>query len=122
MANALVIDDNRLMADGLCNMLDFLGVKAKAVYGPRDAMLALGQAEPDIIFLDIHMVGLTGFEVMSFLRRYPHLADVPVVYVSSDDQPETLQKARKTGALAYIVKPPDMDHLERLLRAINLIQ
>lgn len=121
MKNALVIDDNRDTADTLCKMLDLLDIKAVAAYGPRSAMVILKETPPDIIFLDINMPGVDGFEVMAYLRRIPELNNVPVVFVTSDDQPETASKARKTGGLLLIVKPVSFDGLESALRKAGLI-
>ena len=68
------------------------------------------------------MPGLSGFEVMSYLRRYPHLTDVPVVFVTSDDQPETADRARKTGALLVLIKPVSIDAVESALRKAGIIE
>ena len=122
MPIALVIDDNRQMADGLCQLINLLGVAARAAYGPREALLNLrGAINPDIIFLDIAMPGVDGFEVLAFLQREPHLKDIPVVIVTSDDQPETAIKARRTGALLTLVKPVTIETLERVLQTTKLI-
>ena len=112
---ALVIDDNRLQADALCSMLKILDVQAYPAYGPRAAMLALKKITPDVVFLDIMMPGVDGFEVLNYLRRYPSMANTPVVIVTSDDQKETYQKALKTGALMMIVKPARLSNIERAL-------
>jgi CheY-like chemotaxis protein len=122
MSSALVIDDNRLAADGVCQMVSLLGLQARSAYGPREAMLTLRDNIPDIIFLDIQLPGVDGFEVLSFLRREPRLKDVPVVMITSDDQPETALKARRTGALLTLVKPVSVEILERVLRAAKLIK
>jgi two-component system chemotaxis response regulator CheY len=66
------------------------------------------------------MPGIDGFEIMAYLRREPRFRDVPVVVVTADDQPETALKARRTGALLVLVKPPTVDTLERVLHAASL--
>jgi CheY-like chemotaxis protein len=121
MPTALVIDDNRPTADSLCQMLSLLGVEAEAAYGPRAAMLVLQQKRPDIVFLDINLPGIDGFEVLAYLRREPRFKEMPVVIITSDDQPETAQKARRTGALLLIVKPVTIELLERVLRTVKLM-
>jgi CheY-like chemotaxis protein len=98
-----------------------LGVRAKAAYGPRAALMLLADGVPDIIFLDINMPGVDGFEVLAYLRREPRYASIPVVVVTSDDQPETANKARRTGALLTIVKPASIEAIERVLKKIGLI-
>lgn len=121
MKTALVIDDNRETADAVCQMLRLLDVEATPAYGPRAAMAILKDFSPDIIFLDINMPGVDGFEVMAYLRRYPALEHTPVVFVTSDDQPETQTRARKTGALLVIIKPLTFEALEATLRKVGFI-
>jgi CheY-like chemotaxis protein len=122
MPSALVIDDNQQAADGVCKMVSLLGLQARSAYGPREAMLTMRDYFPDIIFLDIQLPGVDGFEVLSFLRREPRLKDIPVVMVTSDDQPETALKARRTGALFTLIKPVTVETLERVLRTVKLIK
>ena len=121
MTTALVIDDNRQTADALCQMLSLLKLDAIAAYGPRVALLSLRENPVDIIFLDISMPGLDGFEVLAFLRREPDLREVPVVVVTSDDQPETARRVRETGALKMILKPVTVEGLEKVLEQANLV-
>lgn len=121
MPQALVIDDSRHTADTLCQMLDLLGVQAQAAYGPRDALLEIRKEPVDIIFLDINMPGVDGFEVLSFIQREPDLKKIPVVIVTSDDQPETEIKARETGALRLMLKPVSIESLEQVLIQTKLL-
>lgn len=120
MITALVVDDNRYTADSLCDMLRLLDVQATPVYGSRTAILALSKEVPNVIFLDINMPGVSGYEVLTYVRREPRLQDVPVVMVTSDDQPQTAEKARRTGALLTIIKPPTLEGLEHALRKTGL--
>lgn len=115
MKTAVVIDDNRQAADTLCEMLRFLDIEPHVAYGSRDGMTVLRDLTPDIVFLDISMPGVNGFEVMAYLRRYPQFEHTPVVFISSDDQPETAQRARKTGALLLLIKPATMEAIEAVL-------
>jgi len=121
MPTALVVDDSRQAADCLCRMLDMLGVESQPAYGPRAAILWLNQLTPDIIFMDIHMSGVDGFEVLAYLRRLPRLANIPVVFISSDDQPETIRRAVREGALGLIPKPATLSALEKTLIGARLI-
>jgi CheY-like chemotaxis protein len=120
MVTALVIDDNRESADVVVEMLALLNVQAQAAYGPRAAMLVLKDFTPDIVFLDINMPGVDGFEVLSYLRRFPRMQDVPIVFITSDDQPETAGKVRKTGALLVIIKPATIESLEQALHKAGI--
>ena len=121
MPAALVVDDNRTMADGLARILELLGVQAVVAYGARTGMLELQKKIPDVIFLDVSMPGVDGFEVMAYFRRLPQLKDIPVIIVTSDDQPETLQKAKSTGVLSLIVKPASVDSIENALKIAGIL-
>ena len=122
MTSALVIDDNREAADSVVQMLGFLGLDAQAAYGPRAAMISLKDASPDIVFMDINMPGVDGFEVVAYLRRYPNMVNVPVIFITSDDQPETKARAKDMGAVTLIVKPASLEALESALKTVGLLK
>ncbi|NCP88095.1 MAG: hypothetical protein CO094_13465 [Anaerolineae bacterium CG_4_9_14_3_um_filter_57_17] len=120
MANALVIDDNRQTADSLAELLKALGLQARAAYGPGPGMSILGGDVPDVVFLDINMPGVSGFEILSYIVREPRLAKVPVFVCTSDDQPKTRELALRGGARGFLVKPVMLDGLVQSLRRIGL--
>ncbi|MBI5953259.1 MAG: response regulator [Chloroflexi bacterium] len=110
--DGLVIDDNRNTADALKQMLDVLDLPARVAYGSSAAISLLGSFVPRFICLDINMPGVDGTEILAYLRREPRLMKVPVVVVTSDDQPETRHRVMRGGAQAVIIKPATMDTLE----------
>ena len=121
MPSVLIIDDNRQMADSLAGIVRLLGLEARVAYGARTGIITLKQNPPDVVFLDVSMPGVDGFEVMAYLRRLPEMKNVPVIIVTSDDQPETAQKARDTGVLALIVKPASVERIETALRIAGVL-
>jgi len=122
MSEGLIIDDNRQTADALNQMLGVLNFKARPAYGSSAAMDILGGGlTPQFICLDINMPGVGGIEVLSFLRREPRLENVPVIVITSDDQPETREKVMKLGATALIIKPATIDALEKALKTAKLL-
>ena len=120
MVNALVIDDNRHTADSLCQMLSLLDVDARPAYGPRAAMIALQELTPEVIFLDLNMPGVSGFEVLGYLRREPKYTHLPVVVVTAEDDRATRERAKQEGAIAVIIKPATLDAIEDALRLAQL--
>jgi CheY-like chemotaxis protein len=121
MTFALVIDDNRQTAEALCQMLRIWKIPSRSALTPSAGMAILREANPKIIFLDINMPGVDGFEVLSYLKREPHLIGVPVIIVTSDDQPETAQRAMRSGASAVIIKPVMAEILEGALKDTGII-
>ena len=123
MSEGLIIDDNRQTANALSQMLGVLNMEARLAYGSSAAMDILGTSfTPQFICLDINMPGVDGIEVLSFLRREPRLENVPVIVITSDDQPETRQKVMKLGANSMIIKPATIDTLEKALKTAKLLE
>ena len=121
MHNALVVDDNRSTADSLVRVLRALGIQARAAYGPGPGMTILSAERPDMVFLDINMPGVSGFEILSYVGREPRLEKVPVFICTSDDQPQTRQQAMKLGATDFLLKPVTVDVLESVLKKTKLL-
>lgn len=117
LRSAFVIDDNRMIATSLVNMLRLLGYEAYAAYGSLPAMQILGYSVPDIILLDIHLQGVNGVDVCRFIRRDERLARVPVLAISSDTQPELVADMRAAGANGFLSKPIEIDALEAAIQA-----
>jgi len=123
MAEALIIDDNRTTADALGQMLAVLGFKARLAYGSNAAMAILGTGfMPQFICLDINMPGVSGTEILAYLRREPRLLSIPVFVITSDDQPETRRKVMKLGANVMIIKPATIDVLEDALKKARFLK
>ncbi|MFO3796096.1 MAG: PleD family two-component system response regulator [Anaerolineales bacterium] len=121
MATALVIDDNRQTANALAQMLEVLGLEVYLAYGASSGIALLGNLLPDLILLDINMPGIDGLEVLAYLRREPRLNAVPVIIITSDDQPETRQRAFQMGAQGFILKPVTLDSVEMELKRLEIV-
>jgi CheY-like chemotaxis protein len=74
---------------------------------------------PVLVFLDLKLPFLDGFEVLRWIRSTPALDEVAVVVLSSSDQPRDRQLADQLGARAYLVKPPNVESLHELLRSFK---
>ena len=120
MKDALIIDDNRATADALHQMLNVLSVPARVAYGASAAMALLNTFTPNLILLDINMPGVDGLEILAYLRREPRLIHVPVVVVTSDDQPETRSRVMRGGANGMIIKPATLEAIEDNLKRIGV--
>jgi len=121
MSEGLIIDDNRSTADALKQMLDVLDVPARVAYGSGPAMAYLGGMVPRFVCLDINMPGVDGTEVLAYLKREPRLMRVPVIVITSDDQPETRARVMQGGAQAMLIKPATIDTLETALKKAGVL-
>lgn len=86
-----------------------------------EAALALApDVQPDVLLLDMMMPGLTGCETLAQLRKMPHLANVPAIFMTARAQHADIEKLRSTGAADVISKPFDPmtlgDQIKRILQ------
>ena len=112
---ALVIDDNRMIANSMVKMLQLLDYEAQVAYGALPAMQLLAQFAPDLVLVDIHMQGINGVEVVRYIRRNQHTARVPIVAISSDTQGELVHSMKSAGANAFCPKPINFEALEHAI-------
>src|SRR5438552_174651 len=107
---AVVVDDEQLARDELGFLLGQLGgieVIAQAGNGV-EALLTIERLQPDVVFLDVQMPGLTGFEVarrMLDTRNGSH-----IIFVTAYDQHAI--EAFEVNAVDYLLKPVDQARLE----------
>lgn len=74
---------------------------------------------PHLIVMDIHMPRKSGFEVLEWVKRDGLLRRIPIVIVSSSDNPAEINRAYELGANAYMVKPMDFRAVEHLFQSIT---
>jgi two-component system, LytTR family, response regulator len=113
----MVVDDEQLAREELCFLLGEAGsveIVGQATDGV-EALRMAGELRPDVVFLDVQMPGLTGFEVARRLIE----ADVPVqlVFVTAFDQYAI--DAFTVNAVDYVLKPVDADRLEQTLERVR---
>ena len=73
-------------------------------------------AAPDLIFLDLNLPGRSGYEVLAELRQDPALRSVPVVVLTSSDNPQDTSRCYKLGASEYLVKPMELEQFLSLVK------
>jgi DNA-binding LytR/AlgR family response regulator len=113
----VIVDDEPLAREDLCYQLTELGevdVLAQAGNGP-DGLAAIERHRPDVVFLDVQMPGLTGFEVARRLLDLP--APPNVVFVTAYDQHAI--EAFEVNAVDYLLKPVDTGRLDQALQRVR---
>lgn len=68
-----------------------------------------------MFLLDVKMPGLTGLELLEWIREHPLFDSIPVVMWSSSDDPRDLERAAKLGAQCYIGKYPPFPVVREML-------
>jgi two-component system, LytTR family, response regulator LytT len=111
---AVVVDDEQLAREELCYMLEQMGnveILAQAGNG-LEAVGIVERFEPDVVFLDVQMPGLTGFEVAH--RLLQNGVSPNIIFVTAFDRHAI--EAFEVNAVDYLLKPVDAGRLEQALQ------
>ena len=117
----VVVDDdieNLRMAGRILTPQD---MRVSCLRSGESAIDFLAENTPDLVLLDVHMPGIGGFETFEVLRRMHASANVPIIFLTADDDRETEAKGLIMGAVDFVRKPfiPDILIL-RVKTAISL--
>jgi DNA-binding response OmpR family regulator len=107
MRDVLVVDDNPDMRGMLGFTLADLGFEVREAKDGNEALLALEDAMPDCMVLDLRMPGLDGFSVLEVMRARGLAGRMPVVILSCDDDEKALVRGWDLGAVEFLSKPVD---------------
>jgi two-component system nitrogen regulation response regulator NtrX len=107
-ARILVIDDEAAIRDSLRMIIEYEGYEFIGASSGPEGITLFERESPDLVFLDIKMPGMDGFEV---LERLKTAADAPIVMISGHGTGATGADAIRRGAFDFIDKPPDTDRI-----------
>jgi len=100
-----VLDDEPQMRTALTRLLRTHGLQVEA-YGTGEELLAsLANHSPSCLLLDLHMPGLTGFDVLEALAAAKRT--LPVIVLTGHDKAGNQERVSALGAVAYLLKPLD---------------
>ncbi len=115
----LVVDDNQDAANSLAALLRLQGHEVHVVYSGVAALEMTRTYSPDVMFLDIGMPGMDGYEVARRLRQQPGLEGVVLAALTGWGQQEDRRRSAEAGFDHHLVKPPELKALEGLLADVK---
>jgi signal transduction histidine kinase len=110
----LVVDDSADSASMLCALLEISGNTVITSNTGHDAIASATRFHPEIVFLDIGLPDMTGYEVAARLRRLPGMTGVKLVALTGYGQEKDKQDAKAAGFDHHLVKPINFDALTAL--------
>ena len=114
----LVVDDYQKMRQGLCTILKPLDLNISEASNGVEALKALRQEKFDVVFTDLVMPEMDGFELCEEIRKTPEWTDMPIVVISTHYDSRYIVKALRQGADDYIPKPVESETVKRVLDRI----
>lgn len=117
MKKVWIVDDDEDMIRAVQLMLHLLDCKARGFLSARPAAQALLAGErPDLVVLDINMPGVSGIDLLDFLRKRKDMKEIPVIMLSTESSEVMVDQALRFGADAYVTKPVALEELDQAIK------
>ena len=100
----LVVEDEAPLQEAIGIKLQASGFRYLPATNAEDALLILQKENPNLIWLDILMPGMTGLEFLQEMHKNPLWRNIPVMIVSVSASPEKIKQAFELNVVDYIVK------------------
>jgi PAS domain S-box-containing protein len=114
----LAVDDNRDATDSLALMLRVMGHEVRTAYDGHEAVQAAATFQPDVIFLDIGLPRMNGYEAARHIREQRGGEGMTLIALTGWGQDEDKRRAFEAGFHHHMTKPVDAAGLEKLLRLL----
>ena len=107
----VIVEDDRSQALFAEAILRGAGMLAEVVSAPERLMATMEQFAPDLVLMDLHMPGTSGTTLTVQIREHPRFEQIPVVFVTGDQDPDRQLEVLEHGADDFILKPVRPRHL-----------
>lgn len=114
----LVVDDQVDVAQSLKDLLCLLGQETHTAYSGTEALQAAKDFKPELIFLDIGLPGMTGYDVARSLRAHQGTPKPTLIAVTGWGDDQNIASALEAGFDRHLTKPVDPAEIERILQAL----
>jgi len=114
----LVVDDNVDGAELLARVLQICGHETRTVHSGPEALDAARPFNPEVVFLDIGLPGMDGYEVAKRLRGEPSLSGAVLIALTGWGTEDTKRQSREAGFDFHLTKPAEVTAIERILARV----
>jgi signal transduction histidine kinase len=117
----LIVEDNPDGAQTLSALLQELGNEVRAAADGRQAVQAVTEFAPDVVLLDLGLPQMDGFEAARIIRRQTQGRALKLIALTGWGQEEARRRSREAGCDHHLVKPVDLDALQRILSEPDIV-
>ncbi|HET6629518.1 MAG TPA: ATP-binding protein [Woeseiaceae bacterium] len=118
----LVVDDNKAGADMLAKLVRILGQEVRTVYDGAAGVEAAARFKPDVVFLDLGMPKMSGYDAARQIRAQPWGGDLMLVALTGWGQDEDKRRTSEAGFDRHLVKPAEPADLQAVFSARMAMQ
>ncbi len=112
----LVVDDSRSQARYTENLLNKAGILCEAINDPLLVLDALRRFDPDLVLMDMYMPHCTGVELARVIRQQAEHINLPIIYLSGEEDKELQLAAMTMAGDDFLTKPVEENHLLTTVR------
>ncbi len=112
----LIVDDIPDNIRLLSRILVKRGYHTRKAINGLMALTAIESSKPNLILLDVQMPEMNGYELCEVIKSNPETADIPIIFLSANNDSSAKQKALKLGGAAYLTKPFNIEELVRCIQ------
>jgi len=121
MKSCLVVDDSKVVRMVARKILESLNFDIEEAADGQQALDACDRNVPDVVLLDWNMPVMSGIEFLEALRAKPDIQQPVVVFCTTENDLDHIQRAIEAGANEYIMKPFDSDIIESKFLQVGLL-
>jgi two-component system cell cycle response regulator len=114
--NALVVDDSLVVRKQIELELGLSGIACELVETGEEALDLLGKRSYDLIFLDVVLPGIDGYQICKKIKRSKETRHIPVVMLTSKSSPFDRVRGTLSGCASYLTKPIDQSDFHKTIR------
>jgi signal transduction histidine kinase len=118
LPRVMVVDDNRDAADSLAAVLKLLGAEVRVTNDGRAALDEIGTFRPAIVFLDLGMPGMDGYETARHMRAREDMRGTLIIALTGWGQESDRRQTQAAGFSQHLVKPADITALRAVLASL----
>jgi CheY-like chemotaxis protein len=117
--NIMVVDDNQDAANSLALYLKAIGYETMVAHDGNTAIELAARDQPAVIFLDIGMPGINGYEVAEYIRKQSWGKAIKLIAVTGWGQDEDRRKSTLAGFDDHLVKPVDPTLIHQIIKHLE---
>ena len=106
----LIVDDSPILTKQFQSLVTKWGYQLKSCHDPHCAVDIMTNYRPAIIFIDINMPGLSGFDLVKLIRKKSQIASIPMVILTSENKLSNKWRANWSNC-KFLIKPISMDRI-----------
>lgn len=108
----LIVDDDVVAMQYHAALLENGGIVVEQLSLPLKCLDVMKDFHPDLLLLDVSMPEMTGIELAQIIRQFSFYSSIPIIYLSSEDDPDKQRVAMQLGGEYFLTKPVDPERFQ----------